>query len=72
MANETMTIQDLMEVLGISATAAYMLIKDPGFPSIPVGSKQVIPRVAFEAWISDPDRLIAYKRSRLEVTRDGS
>ena len=44
--------QDVADVMGISVANAYLLFKQPGFPSIRVGEKRVIcPRDKFLTWL---------------------
>lgn len=57
------TVQELSEILGIGINSTYDLIKLKGFPSIPIGSRLIIPKVAFLKWISDPDKIITFKSS---------
>ena len=38
------------QVLGVSISTAYELLNDPGFPTLRVGSRMVVPRDAFRQW----------------------
>ena len=47
-----MSVQDIAEVLGISKSSAYVLVKEKGFPKIKIGARVVIPpRDKFLEWI---------------------
>lgn len=47
-----MDVADLMEELDISRSAAYALVKTPGFPAARITPKRIkIPRAAFERWL---------------------
>lgn len=61
--SSTVTVQEVMQELGIGQNSAYELIRQAGFPSIPCGNKYIIPREAFYAWLRDPDKLIRFKAS---------
>ena len=47
MKKATMTVQELAAQMGISMPTAYELVKRPGFPTIRVGTKILIPVEAF-------------------------
>lgn len=63
---ETISAVEIAEKMGVSENTVYALIKTNGFPSIPVGSRYIVPRKAFESWFSDPVLIADYKRSRHE------
>ena len=46
-----MSVQDIAEVLGISKSSAYVLVKEKGFPKIKIGARVGIPRDKFLEWI---------------------
>lgn len=58
------TPQEISTVLGIGSNAAYELIKTEGFPSIPIGERYIVPRAAFENWVSNPELIANFKRKR--------
>lgn len=37
--------------LGINMNAAYALVKQPGFPSIRIGKRIIIPKEAYNKWL---------------------
>lgn len=39
------------DVLGISISSAYELIKEKGFPSLKIGSRIVVPKDKFIEWV---------------------
>ena len=38
------------QVLGVSISTAYGLLNDPGFPTLRVGSRMVVPKEKFIQW----------------------
>ena len=38
------------QVLGVSISTAYELLNDPGFPTLQVGSRMVVPKEKFSQW----------------------
>lgn len=40
------------KVLGISISSAYELMHEPSFPVVRVGSRMVVPKEKFMAWVS--------------------
>ena len=38
------------QVLGVSIYTAYELLNDPGFPTLRVGSRMVVPKERFIRW----------------------
>lgn len=51
MEKETMSVQELSSQMGISLSKAYELVKTPGFPSIRIGTRILIPVDAFREWL---------------------
>lgn len=47
----TLTVPEVGEVLGISRAAAYELVRSKGFPHIRIGTRILVPRDKFLAWI---------------------
>ena len=39
------------DVLGISISSAYELMKEKGFPSLKIGSRIVVPKDKFVEWV---------------------
>ena len=39
------------DVLGISISSAYELMKEKGFPSLKIGSRIVVPKAKFIEWV---------------------
>ena len=48
-----LTVIDVAEVLGISRTGAYELVRQEGFPTLSIGKRIVIPKEEFVRWIRD-------------------
>lgn len=51
MEKATISVRQLAEQLGVSLPKAYELAKQPGFPSIRIGNRIVIPKDAFQEWL---------------------
>lgn len=51
MSKETMSVRDMADQMGISLPKAYELVKSPGFPSIRIGTRILIPVDAFREWL---------------------
>ena len=47
----TISVTELSMMMGISLPKAYELVKRPGFPSIRLGTRILIPKSAFEEWL---------------------
>ena len=47
-----LSVHDVAEVLGISKSSAYMLVKENGFPRLKIGARVVVPREKFIEWIN--------------------
>ena len=41
------------EVLGVSISTAYEVMRTPGFPVLRVGSRMVVPKAKFIQWAED-------------------
>jgi len=39
------------KVLGVSPSSGYELMHEPGFPVLKVGSRMVVPKEKFRAWV---------------------
>ena len=51
MEKTTMSVQELASQMGISLPKAYELVKTPGFPTINIGTRIVIPIEAYKEWL---------------------
>ena len=47
----TMSVQELSRQMGISLPKAYELAKEPGFPTIRIGTRILIPVEGFQTWL---------------------
>jgi excisionase family DNA binding protein len=47
-----LSVHDVAEVLGISKSSAYVLVKEKGFPKQKIGARVVVPREKFIEWIN--------------------
>ena len=49
----TLTAPEVGEVLGISRAAAYELVRSKSFPSMRIGTRILVPKDKFVAWINE-------------------
>ena len=49
----TLTAPEVSEVLGISRAAAYELVRSKSFPSMRIGTRILVPKDKFIAWINE-------------------
>ena len=40
------------KVLGVSPSSAYELMHEPGFPTLRIGNRMVVPKEQFVQWVS--------------------
>ena len=52
MEKTTMSVQELSAQMGISLPKAYELVKTPGFPTIRIGARILIPIEAYKVYWS--------------------
>ncbi len=51
MEKVTMSVQELSAQMGISLPKAYELVKTPGFSTIRVGTRILVPVEAYREWL---------------------
>ena len=51
MERMTMSVQELSAQIGISLPKAYELVKTPGFPTLRIGTRILIPIDAYKEWL---------------------
>ena len=51
MDKSTMSVQELSAQLGISLAKAYELARTPGFPTLRIGKRILIPVDAYKNWL---------------------
>ncbi len=51
MEKAIMSVHELADEMGISLPKAYELVKQPGFPTIHIGVRILIPVDAFKEWL---------------------
>ena len=51
MERTTMSVQELSAQMGISLPKAYELVKTPGFPTLRIGTRILIPIDAYKEWL---------------------
>lgn len=44
--------ENVKDILGISISSAYELMKEKDFPSVRIGNRIVVPKEEFRVWIS--------------------
>ena len=49
----TLTAPEVGKALGISRAAAYELVRSRGFPSMRIGTRILVPKDKFIAWINE-------------------
>lgn len=47
----TLTIDETADLLGVSRTLVYRLIRDQGLPVVQFGGKKLVPRRRLEQWV---------------------
>ena len=47
-----LNVETVAKVLGVSISTAYELFHAPCFPTLRVGSRMVVPKEKFVAWVS--------------------
>jgi excisionase family DNA binding protein len=52
MEKTTMSVQELSAQMGISLPKAYELVKTPGFPTLRIGTRILIPVGAYKEWLN--------------------
>ncbi len=53
MDKATMSVQELARQMGISLPKAYELTKQPGFPTLRIGTRILIPVEGFQEWLRE-------------------
>jgi excisionase family DNA binding protein len=51
MERTTLSVQELSAQMGISLPKAYELVKTPGFPTLRIGTRILIPIDAYKEWL---------------------
>ena len=51
----SLTIEQMGKVLGISRSTAYELANSKGFPTLKIGRRMIIPRIALMRWMMTKD-----------------
>ena len=60
-----MSVQELSAQMGISLPKAYELVKTPGFPTIRIGARILIPIEAYKEW------LVRTSAKKWKITKKG-
>ena len=47
-----LNVETVAQILGVSISSVYELLHEPGFPVVRVGSRMVVPKEKFMAWVS--------------------
>lgn len=68
-ARDTYTVDEVAALLGIGRNSAYAAVQRGEIPALRIGARLLVPRVAFDAWLTDaPDVHAAQRR----VLADGA
>ncbi|MEL7658822.1 MAG: helix-turn-helix domain-containing protein, partial [Bacillota bacterium] len=51
-SNVTLNVADIADILGISRSIAYQLVRQKDFPKIRIGKRIIIPRDNFFSWLN--------------------
>lgn len=55
----TLTVEEMAEMLGISRSVAYQLVREKGFPVIRVSERRlIIPIKSLEKWLEERARMV--------------
>lgn len=49
----TYSIQEVADLLGISKSYAYELVRNGTIPALELGRKKIIPKESFHAWVNE-------------------
>ena len=49
----TYSVQEAAELLGISKSYAYELVRNGTIPALELGRKKIIPKETFHAWVNE-------------------
>ena len=60
-----LSVPEVAAVLGISRAGAYELIRSDGFPALKIGSRIVVPKEKFIAWVNEKTSETAHSRGVL-------
>lgn len=60
MNNGFITAQEISDEIGVGVNYVYTLIKCSGFPSLQFGTRRVVPRKAWENFISNPQAIAEF------------
>lgn len=52
----SLTVEDVSRILGIGKQNAYELCHSEGFPSVMIGRRIIIPKLAFIRWMENPNK----------------
>ena len=64
MEKTTMSVQELSAQMGISLPKAYELVKTPGFPTIRIGARILIPIEAYKECFRQSLRIEIHRKWR--------
>jgi excisionase family DNA binding protein len=54
----SLTVADIAKILGVSKQNAYKLCHSKGFPSVRIGKRIIITRLAFIKWMEEPFQVV--------------
>jgi excisionase family DNA binding protein len=47
------SVEEVGEILGVSRSTAFNLVKSDGFPSFRIGKRIIVPKDAFHRWLNE-------------------
>lgn len=48
-----LSVKEVADVLGISKSSTYELVKDKNFPSMKIGARVIVPKDKFIKWVNE-------------------
>lgn len=58
MEKMTYSVQEVADLLGISKSYAYQLVKEKRIPVLDLGKRKVIPKISLEEWVQENTNIV--------------
>lgn len=58
MEKKVYSVQEVAELLGISKSYAYDLVKEKKIPVLDLGKRKVIPKIPFDEWMKNNTKCV--------------
>ena len=62
-----LSVPEMAAVLGISRAGAYELVRSDEFPALKIGSRIVVPKEKFIAWVNEKTSETAHRQSAMDT-----